>query len=67
MLYGVAVKNMNPINGKYTLTEWIENDPTLNYLINEATYDPKKFDHQFNLKLNAFRVAYNQWLNYIFK
>lgn len=54
------------INGKYTLEQWIENDPTLNFLINDASYDPKKFDWQVHLRLNAFRVAYHQWLDYIF-
>jgi len=54
------------INGKYTLEQWIENDPTLNYFINEAQIDSRKFDHQWELRLAAFRVGYNQWLDYIF-
>lgn len=46
-----------------TLSQIIDRDPTLRFLLREATIDPKIIDYQIEVKIAAYRVALGYWLN----
>lgn len=54
-------------NGLLTLETWIERNPTWKTLILENHLDPKLFDHQLNIRIEALKLATREWIDYLFK
>lgn len=50
----------------YSLEDWIKYNSTWKAFIFDLLLEYDKLDNQLDLRFNAFRLAFNEWLEYRF-